>query len=214
MEDFKSNSFASKDKEQKQSEEINKEPTITTPVRVKKESEFSKFTKKLISEDAGNIGSHLIDEIVVPGIQKLLVDGGKAVIDWIFYGFKNGTKSSSGQARVSYSSYYDRTKPPVTPQSMFSRANPIYVNEVIFEDSRDEDGRLISGRGAAETVLDEMKDYLITYGDVSVAYFYQRAGQKYNFTDNDWGWKDLTEADICPTRGGYVIKLPRVVSLK
>ena len=215
MQEFKGNSFASKEQsEPMKMDETIVEPVVKTPVKIKKESEIGKFARKLISEDAGNVGSHLVEEIIIPGIQKLLVDGGKAVLDWIFYGFRGGSRGSSTVGGVSYSKYYDKSRPPVLPQTMYSRPNPIFVNEIIFEDGRDEEGRLISGRGAAEAVLAEMQDYLITYGDVSVAYFYQKAGQKYNYTDNDWGWKDLTGVCVTPVRGGYMIKLPKVISLK
>ena len=58
-----------------------------------------------------------------------------------------------------------------------------------------------------------MNECVQRYGMVSVADFYDMIGQKGNYTDNNYGWKDLTLARVDRAIEGYRIIFPRVISL-
>ena len=124
-------------------------------------------------------------------------------------GYRGGSGSlrggGSGNGRGTYISYgresersRDRGRPN---QSSSSRYSP---DDVVFESKAD-----------AERVIDILCDYIDEYGEASVAAFYGAADiSSDDFTDNYWGWRDLSTATVRRTRDGWVIVMPRVVSLK
>jgi hypothetical protein len=48
---------------------------------------------------------------------------------------------------------------------------------------------------------------------VSVADFYDLVGVDGTYTDNKYGWTNIRNAYVNRVRDGYVIKLPRAISL-
>ena len=199
MEDFKGNPDTP--------EKFNTKPSIgkpvTTNVVVKKESEAKRLGKKFFSEDAKTVGSHVVESVVIPSLQKLLSDAVKGAIDWLIYGSK-GSKNSSGVVTISYGSYYNRSgyinPTPVYTNPMLNNKPTLYaVNDIIIAD-----------RGEAEEVLLRMKESINSYGMVSVGDFYDLVGQRANFTDQKWGWFDLRTADIIRVDGGFCIRFPKV----
>ncbi len=199
MEDFKGNPDTP--------EKFNTKPSIgkpvTTNVVVKKESEAKRLGKKFFSEDAKTVGSHVVESVVIPSLQKLLSDAVKGAIDWLIYGSK-GSKNPSGVGTISYGSYYNRSgyinPTPVYTNPMLNNKPTLYaVNDIIIAD-----------RGEAEEVLLRMKESINSYGMVSVGDFYDLVGQRANFTDQKWGWFDLRTADIIRVDGGFCIRFPKV----
>ena len=199
MEDFKGNPDTP--------EKFNTKPSIgkpvTTNVVVKKESEAKRLGKKFFAEDAKTVGSHVVESVVIPSLQKLLSDAVKGAIDWLIYGSK-GSKNSSGVGTISYGSYYNRSgyinQTPVYTNPMLNNKPTLYaVNDIIIAD-----------RGEAEEVLLRMKESINSYGMVSVGDFYDLVGQRANFTDQKWGWFDLRTADIIRVDGGFCIRFPKV----
>ena len=205
MEQFKGNSNVSKNANNPSETTLPTKPKIepiVANVKVRKESEISKFGKRFISEDAKSVGSHLFDEVVIPGLQRLLSDAVKNGIDWIIWGIKGGSKPSSGVGNVSYSKYYDRTRPPVAPAS-YSKPAAYTINEVTFDN-----------RGEAEEVLMRLCEEIDRYQMVSIADFYDMISQKHSYTDLKYGWKDLSTAEVVRARDGYSIRFPKVIPLE
>jgi len=174
---------------------------ITKAVVVKKESEFMKMKRQFFTEDARSVKGHLIQNVIIPGIQRLISDAVKSGIDWFIYGVRGS--SPSGARNVSYSNYYDRTKPPSIPNSNYNKPNAYSINDVTFTD-----------RGEAEGVLMQMRDVIVKYGMASIADFYDMIYQKHTFTDNKYGWRDLKDADIFRVRDGYSIRFPKITALE
>lgn len=199
MEDFKGNPENVNNSSQRSS---NIKP-VTTNVIVKKESEAKHFGKRFFSEDAKTVGSHVVESVVIPSLQKLLSDMVKGGIDWLLYGSK-GSMNRTGVGTISYGSYYNRSglvNPTPTYSNPMVQAKPtLYsVNDIVIAD-----------RGEAEEVLLRMKESINSYGMVSVGDFYDLVGQRANFTDQKWGWFDLRTADIIRVDDGFCIRFPRV----
>lgn len=199
MEDFKGNSNASK----KQELEERQMKAVTSNVVVKQESEVKKIAKQFFSDNAKNVGSHLVTDVLIPGIQKLVSDAIKNGIDWILWGTGKKSSGSSGVGNVSYSSYYNRTPATSYSQPQQTRNDIYSVNDVTFND-----------RGEAEKVLMSMREQIIRYGMVSVSDFYDLISYKSNYTDNKYGWRDLSQAEITRYRDGFAIRFPKIVPLE
>jgi hypothetical protein len=79
----------------------------------------------------------------------------------------------------------------------------------------DYDNIIFDNRGDAEAVLTSMEDILDQFGCVSVADLYDLADVAApNYTVNNYGWTNLANAQVLRCRDGYIIKLPKVTSLK
>lgn len=177
-------------------------PVVTTKVRVKKESEISRFKKNFFAEDGASVKQHIFSTVIIPGIQRLFTDVVKNGVDWLIYGTKTNS-SRSGIRGVSYTNYYDRNRPNTgfgsSSQKTNTSKNGVFsMNEIIFDD-----------RGEAEAVLERMREAISRYTVVSVADFYDMVGVKHAFTDNKWGWENLESAVVGRRGNGYFIQFPK-----
>ena len=198
MEDYKSNSHASKEKE-KNREEKKVEKIISGNAKAKKKSEFSKFADVFVSEDAGNVKSYILMDVLVPAVKKAISDIVTNGIDMLLYGETGVHKRNGASSKVSYRSYYDRSN----RSSSSSRTRSGYSYDDIILDNR----------GEAEEVLSRMDEIVATYGTVSVADLYDLVGITGAYTDNKYGWTDIRSASVVRVRDGYMIKLPRALPL-
>lgn len=203
MDEYKGNSFASRKITTNDVPENNKkniEP-VTKKVTVKKQSELNKFGKKLFSEDARSVKGHVVNNVVIPNIQKLIVDSIKNAIDWLVYGTKSAPSDHNGVRNVSYSSYYDRAHNDARPAPS-RHATPLEIDTIIFDE-----------RGEAEETLLRMRELIQQYGMASVADFYDFVDQPHEFTANDYGWRDLNNAEVVRKAGGFCIQFPKIIVL-
>ena len=198
MEDYKSNSHASKEKE-KNREEKKVEKIISGNAKAKKKSEFSKFADVFVSEDAGNVKSYILMDVLVPAVKKAISDIVTNGIDMLLYGETGVHKRNGASSKVSYRSYYDRSN----RSSSSSRTRSGYSYDDIILDNR----------GEAEEVLSRMDEIVATYGTVSVADLYDLVVITGAYTDNKYGWTDIRSASVVRVRDGYMIKLPRALPL-
>lgn len=200
MEEFKTNSNASKEEKLPGPSKV---APITTNVKIKNTQSEKKPFRKFFAEDAKTVGSHVVESVVVPSLQKLLSDAVKGAVDWLIYGSKGSGGQRSGIGSVSYSAYYRQPNTfngPYQPaMSQPQRPNALTVNEVTFYD-----------RGEAEKVLQCLCESLERYGTVAVADFYDLVGQRCSYTDQKYGWYDLRPAQIIRAYDGYIIQFPKI----
>lgn len=205
MENYKPNSHRSKEA-QKESGAEKKEITkvVQGTAKVKKKGKSSKFAEMFIAEDVSNVKSYIVSDVLIPAAKKLFVDAIKDAADMLVYGRTDRGKRSSGFRAdyVSYNRYSDRRYDDRPSNDSRTRAGYSY-DDVILET-----------RGEAEEVLDAMNDVIETYGMVSVMDLYDLVGISGQYTDNNYGWKNLRNAEPVRMRDGYMLKLPRAIPLK
>jgi hypothetical protein len=196
MDEFQSNSFKSKDK--------TVEKVVTGNAKQRKKSEISKFADVFISEDAGNVKSYILLDVLIPAIKKAIYDVVTNGIDMILFGGSGHKKNSNSASKVSYRSYYDSQDNRKEQSRYESGKRGFDYDDIIFE-----------SRGDAETVLDAMQEIVSSYGVVSVGDFYDLANiSTTNFTVNKYGWTSIP-GDVKPirVRDGYILKLPKALPL-
>lgn len=199
MEDYKSNS--DKARQNKQPEKRVEKPVAIGKAR--KKSEVQKLTDVFIAEDARNVKSIILMDVIVPTVKKMISEALTTSIDIIFYGDAGRAKKNSSASKVSYRSYYESDSNRVRAGTANSRRGGIDYDDIVFD-----------SRGEAETVLDAMKDIIDHFGMVSVSDFYDLARvANDNFTMNRYGWQDLNGTTPVRVRDGYILKLPRAVAL-
>lgn len=200
MEDYKSNSDKAR---QEQQSEKKVEAVITGAAKTRKKGEMQKFADVFIAEDANNVKSYILMEVIVPAVKKAISDIVTTGIDMILYGEAGRSKKNGTASKVSYRNYYDQGTDRVRAGSVGNRRNTPDYDDILFDT-----------RGDAEAVLDAMNDIISQYGTVSVSDFYDLARvPNDNFTMNRYGWTNIGGAAAVRVRDGYILKLPRAIPL-
>lgn len=198
MEDYKPNSYKSKESTPVAEKRLTK--VVSGNAVQKKKTESKKFLEVFIKDDLGSIGSYIMVDVVIPSIKRTILDSVKAVL-----GETGGSRSSSTASKVSYRNYYDERETSGRTQYANAARPGFEYDDILFETRAD-----------ADAVLDAMFDLVNSqYGIVSVGDLYDLANLTTdNYTINKYGWTDLRGAKVVPTRDGYMIKLPRAIPIK
>ena len=193
MENYQSNSFKSKELEAKQPE---KKITKVTNAKLKKKSEIQKIAETFVAEDLNKVKNAVLMDVIVPAVKKVISDIVTNGIDMLLYGEVKHNKTTT-TSKIGYNSMYNSQNQ--TNAARVARSSYIY-NDII-----------LSSRGEAEEVLNQMNEIIGTYGVVSVADLCEIVGVTGEFTDNKYGWSDIRDAYVERSKDGYMLKLPRAL---
>ena len=214
-------------------DQISEATTEERNVDVKLDSVVKKLPKKhkkgvierlvigLIGPDGiKSVGTRIQEEVVVPAIKNLVFDSLSGVQDAIsasiqsaLFGRDNvdhqprdyrSTRNYGGSSNKYWSgpSSYQSRKPSRT-----GFGHPVDKDEV--PESRALSDYVIETRVEAIEVLNGLREQIMEYNSARLADYYSLMDIKStNYTDNDFGWTDLSKARIQSVRGGDVIKFP------
>ena len=181
---------------------------VTGKVKPVKKTAGKRFMESIGVEDGRTVGDYLVWDVIVPALKDTISEVFKKGIDAFLFGGPQPGRNVERRgrtSRVSYNSYYD-DRDRYRSRNRYSY-NPRAVNdfrEFAFDDRRD-----------AELVLSEMCEIIDTYDFCKVADFYSLVGEtERDFTDHGYGWDHLGGAEIVRGRDGWIIDLPRPISLK
>lgn len=202
MDDYKPNSHKSKEAANDANERKKLEKVVSGKAKVKKKSEMRKIKDVFISEDASNIKSYVLMDVLVPAIKKAISDIVTNGIDMILYGETGHTKRRTTASSISYRDYYNQKSDDRFRDTNRTRSGYSY-DDIVLE-----------SRGEAEDVLSRMDELVETYGVVAVADLYDLVGITGEYTDNKYGWTNIRNAEVIRVRDGYMLKLPRALPIK
>lgn len=203
MDNYKPNSHRSKEEVKQPAVRSEKrvEKVIKGTARTKKKSGVTKLTDIFISEDAANVKSYILMDVLVPAVKKAISDIVTDGIDMILFGGTGRSKKSSNTSYVSYSGYSNRERNrPAVESRVKTRFD---YDDIVFET-----------RGEATEVREKMDEVIEKYGFVTVADMYDMADLSAPYTSFKYGWTDIRSAE--PVRlagGGYVLKLPKALPI-
>lgn len=198
MEEYKSNSHKSKQEATAEDKKIEK--VVKGVAKVKKKNGIDKIKDTFISEDASNIKSYVLMDVLIPAVKKAICDIVKNGVDMILYGESDRGRNRRPSEYVSYDRRYsDRRE----NRAVESRSRTGYSYDDI----------ILETRGEAEDVLARMDELVDMYGMVSVADLYDLVGISGNYTDNKYGWTNIRNAEPVRVRDGYMLRFPKVTSL-
>lgn len=201
MENYKPNSHKSKEEQQEALVERKLEKVIKGSAKTKKRSDVKKFADVFISEDAGNVKSYIIMDVLIPAIKKAISDIVTNGIDMMLYGEAGRSKKKSPASKISYRSYYESDNDRRRDYSSIRTRSTYEYDDIVLDN-----------RGEAESVLSTMDELVETYGMVSVADLYELVGIQGSYTDNKYGWtKNIRNASVVRVRDGYLLKLPKAL---
>lgn len=196
MEEYKPNSHRSKE-EAATPKEKKVEKVVHGAVKTRKKSGLEKAKGLFISDDAANLKSYVLMDVLIPAFKKAISDIVTNGIEMILYGEASRSRRNSPAGSVSYRNFYDRRDSD--RRQLNSPVRTGYsVDDVVLET-----------RGEVEDVLARMDELIEMYGVVSVADLYDLIGVTGNYTDNKYGWTNIRNAEPIRVRDGYLLKLPK-----
>lgn len=206
MENYKPNSHKYKEEQKQKKEQLEKkkvEKVISGKAKIKKKSEATKLTEKIIStEDVGNLKSYLLEDVIIPTIRNTIWDAITNSLDMILFGGTGRSRRKSLSSKVSYRDYYDEKRRGGSRSSERKRSG------------YDFDDIILETRGEAEEVLERMDELIETYSFASVADLYDLVGITCDYTDNKYGWTNIRNAEPIRVRGGgYMLKMPKALPI-
>lgn len=199
MEEFPSNSNKSKETRQP---EKHVEKVVSGTAKIRKRSGAQKLTDIFVPGDVENVKHYILTDVIVPAVKKAIVDVVSDGVNMLMYGESGSHKSNSVASKVSYRSFYDQKSNNRERYSSIQTRTGYSYDNIVLE-----------SRGEAEDVLTRMDELLATYGMVSVADMYDLCGVTPQYTDNNYGWTNIRNAQIVRIRDGYVIKMPKPMPL-
>lgn len=170
-----------------------------------------------------NVGQKIQQEIIVPALKNIVVDSLSGLGDAIGNGIQAALFRDSVQPRTyrntnNYQGNANRYWS--NPGAGYSSSRPSrtgYGHPVDVEESPAYNmgtEYVQATRGEAIDVLNGLKDQIREYGAARLADYYDLMGVvSTNYTNNEWGWTDLSTARIQAVRNGYIIKLPKLEAL-
>lgn len=176
-------------------------------------STWRKIARVMIADDPQESLKRFASGRIKPLIQRTILDTISVIItgeplsgSWLGDIFRG----SSGYTNYSNASTTYTAPPSSIPKADTQSKDPKFKGCVYFEEySNKNDPDYIPALYRAKQVLEDMNDYLRTYKKVSIMRLYDFAdisGAEYQ-SDN-WGWTDLSGADIYPSNNGYTLHLP------
>ena len=203
MERYEPNSNLSKERraEAEKAKERKVEKVVKGKVKIR-ENKSRKLMGNFISGDANSVWEAVLMDVLIPSLKKLVSEGINTASDLLIYGETRGGRNRS-ESKVSYRRYYDDRgdRRESESRSRGSR-NRFDYEEIVYET-----------RGEAERVLDKMLETLDEYKLVSVGDMYDISGEPVPWTSHNYGWTSLRTASVKRVHDGYVLDLPKFMSI-
>lgn len=195
--------FPGNSKKEKSKEERKTQPKVTDGKVIRKKKSLGKrITETLTDDDTKSVSSYILYDVLIPAAKNTISDAVTGGIEMLLFGERryNNVRREKGRSYVSYDGYY--SKKDSRDSRSYSSGRRMEIDEIVLE-----------SRGEAEEVLSRLVDLIDEYGMASVAELYDLVGVTSNFTDNKWGWTNISSARVDRVREGYLLRLPRVKEL-
>ena len=180
--------------------------------------------KNIIVKDFRSVAEDIMDEVVLPSFKNLLSDMASNFIDGILFGGPSSSRRYSKGGPVNYSGIY---------------SGGLKSSRVIRLNDEKEDIRPVRGGTASclweevslsgpecDEVLYILRNKEANYGLTSVSDMYDAIAEVIRasggddpfknvreFTDNQWGWSDISRARKERVSNGFILRMPRIEPL-
>lgn len=173
-----------------------------------------RFAELFVAGDSKSVTQYVFLDVLLPAIKDTVVEAVSQGVERMIFGEVRSTNRRPGFSNVGHIAYNryaasravggpPRDNNPVGRQPMSRQARITHnFDEIILPTRRE-----------AEEVLDTMFDMLTRYETVSVSDLYEMVGETAQFTDEKYGWTDLHSSSVSRVRDGYLLNLPRPVSI-
>lgn len=199
--DYPSNSLKAKGA---QTSEKKVTQVTTGLVIAKKKSLGKRFKETFLGENMDNVVGYIIQDVLIPAAKSTISDIVSGGIEMLLFGTSKGRRTNTynrNDSRVSYQKYYKENERKDGRRDITVAARARHN----FDDI------IIASRAEAEEVRNNLVDLIADYQVATVSDLYDLVGITSEFTDNKYGWDDLSTSKIIRVRDGYLIDLPKPV---
>lgn len=197
--------------------EKNLEKVIIGEAVKRKKPLSRKITETFTGDYTHEVGNYVFFDVVVPAIKALVVDVFQQGVERLVYGDVRG-RMRPGSGIVS--GIVNGTINNRTPYNNLSKSSSIRQDSSNGREMskrgrevHDFDEIILATRGEAEAVIDGLTAILDEYESASVYDLYELVGVTGSFADNKWGWTNLAGSQVESIRQGYLLTLPKPISL-
>ena len=181
---------------------------VTTSGTIRKASLGSRMRETFAGEGARETGTYVFFDVIIPAVKAMVFDTITQGADRILFGGRDVIRSGMANAPRTRTNYNQiSTKAANNYPGRNFEGGGREISRTARTNHRF-DEILLDSRGEAEMVLDTMQDLISRFQWVSVPEFYSMVDVTAEFTDEKWGWTNISTAQIRPSRGKYVILLP------
>lgn len=165
----------------------------------KSKSKARQIAEIFVGGDLKETAEHVRDDVAIPALKNFLYDSLSEGLQRLLWGETRNDRRRNSTHRdyVGYSRRARESRLAPKPDTRYSRV------------AQGVDDVVLATRTEAESVLSRMYDLIENYNMVTVAEFYSLVGISAEFTDENWGWRDLRSANIQHIRDGFRINLPK-----
>lgn len=187
----------------------NIERIVETTVVRRKQPIGKRFANLFVAGDSHSVGQYVFFDVLLPALKDTLVDAVSQGVERMIFGEVRPTTRRSGFSNVGHIAYnrFAQNRVGGPPRDNNPVGRPGISRQA--RATHNFDDILLNTRHEGEEVLATMHDMLTRYETISVSDLYEMVGETPNFTDEKWGWVDLTGASVSRTRDGYLLNLPR-----
>lgn len=187
------------------------EKVVVGEVTSRPQSLGKRLKNALIGGDSKSALHYVIVEVVIPQAKDMLAEATSQAIERLIFGearssYRRPSSRTTGSTYTNYTRYSEKGNRPLGRTIREERAT-------ISLRSNDLQDLIFESRADAQAVLEQMYEFLEEYHLVSVADLMTMIDKTSRHTDQKWGWESLQGSDIRTTRGGYLLILPRPISL-
>lgn len=165
-----------------------------------------------------SVGHYLAQDVLIPAIKDLIVSSVQNGISAMVYGKDQNPNKTNYSGYRSYRGGYSPNRTNYSGSYHPGPANSTSNGTTYRKESRagsfNSEDYVLRSRQETLDVLDQLRDQIENYGWTSLADFFDLVGIDTNYTDNNYGWSDLSNATITVARGGYTLRLPRLEPLR
>jgi hypothetical protein len=202
------------------------EKVVTGKVIVKKAGPGRRFRAIFVGEDGRNVASHVLWTVAIPAIKDLLYDAGQEALGRSLGIDTRGARRSGNIGPFNYNQIgstlasrvnYNRPGFMTDPRDRQQQAQPapkagtpgrnVTLGNVTIDDI------ICPSRIEAEDVINRMYALVERYGRVTIADLFDLVGVTGEYTDENFGWVDLTGARPHRQGQGYRLDLPRPIQI-
>lgn len=192
------------------------EPVVTGKVIRRKKSVGKKLAETFTGDSAGEVGTYVFFDVIVPAIKSMIVESGKEALDRIFWG--SGSRPRPGNGRPQSNRYNEmysgRPRVDFDRPGLPPRQEPQRSLSQKARMTHDFDEIIVETRGEAEKVIDGLGLLVEQYGVARLSDMYELLEITPSYTDDKYGWYDLRGTSISRNSQGYLLNLPKTTVIE
>ena len=181
------------------------EKVVVGEVITRKKPLGRRFAETFLGGNLRNASDYVLFEVLIPAAKDALADGFSQGAERFIFGEVRSTSRRGGYRTAGQTAYHRISN--ANSAARDRREDPRERRRARASHNFDE--FILASRAEAVEVLDRLHLRIEKYDFATVLNLYEMLGEEGEYTDNKWGWTDLSKADVIRVSNGYLLDLPR-----